>query len=52
MAAKEKKLKLFTQPQIVRIQWYPLNKNPAAGINKNPSATTPPLMVRKADWRR
>jgi hypothetical protein len=53
MFRKEKKHKLFTELQIVRIQWYPGSRNSANGKNKKiGTENLPPLMVRKAEWRR
>jgi hypothetical protein len=53
MLFKEKKNKLFTKPQIVQIQWYPAGKSCTNGKNKKIGiSNVPPLMVRKAEWRR
>ena len=53
MLCKEKKNKLFTEPQILPIQWYPGSRNCTNRKNKRiNSQNIPPLMVRKADWRR
>jgi hypothetical protein len=52
MLCKEKKHKLFTKLQTLQIQWYPGRNYTNIESKKINSANLPPLMVRKAEWRR
>ena len=53
MFGKLKKNKLFTKIEPTYLHWYPGN-NPDANpdTSKTKSLKMPPLMVRKAPWRR
>ncbi len=50
---KLKRNKLFTKPARFEIRWYPGNKNYSGTKYRGGSYQyMPPLMVRKAEWRR
>jgi len=53
IAGKFRKNKLFSKPGRFEIRWYPSNKSCSGAKNKGGSFQyIPPLMVRKAEWRR
>jgi hypothetical protein len=53
MLAKLKKDKLPLKPALFTIAWYPSNRSCIDPGNRKVSPQQmPPLMVRKAEWRR
>jgi hypothetical protein len=53
MFGKMKKNMLSFNPQLFSIRWYPSNKScVSTGSQKVKPQQMPPLMVRKAEWRR
>jgi hypothetical protein len=53
IGGKFKRNKLFSKPARFEIRWYPGNKNYSGTKYRGGSFQyMPPLMVRKAEWRR
>ena len=53
MFGKFKKNRLPFEVKLFNIHWYPSNKSCVApGSRKVRAQQVPPLMVRKAEWRR
>jgi hypothetical protein len=53
MFGKLKKSKLPLKIELFTIHWYPSNRScPGTGRQKPKPEHIPPLMVRKAEWRR
>jgi len=53
MSAKVKKHKLLLKPALLTICWYPSSRSCIDPGNRKVSPQQmPPLMVRKAEWRR
>jgi hypothetical protein len=53
MFGKPKKNGLPFKPQLFSIRWYPSNRSCASsGSQSVKPQQMPPLMVRKAEWRR
>jgi hypothetical protein len=53
MFAKLKKNKLPLKPKLFTIRWYPSSRSCVhPGSRKVKPQQMPPLMVRKAEWRR
>ncbi|NQT00786.1 MAG: hypothetical protein HQ580_02055 [Planctomycetes bacterium] len=50
---KLKKIRLPLKPKLFTIRWYPSSRSCVkAGSRKVKPQQMPPLMVRKAEWRR
>jgi len=53
MFARLKKNKVLLKPALFTITWYPSDKSCVShGCKKVSPRQMPPLMVRKAEWRR
>ncbi|MBN1975333.1 MAG: hypothetical protein JW787_16970 [Sedimentisphaerales bacterium] len=53
MFTKINKLRLSLKPKLYIVDWYPSNRSCVSkGSRKFKAQQMPPLMVRKAEWRR
>ncbi|MBN1805408.1 MAG: hypothetical protein JW837_09170 [Sedimentisphaerales bacterium] len=53
MFTRLKKFRLSLKPKLFTIRWYPSSRScVSSGKRKVKAQQMPPLMVRKAEWRR